>query len=82
MLLSDERTQLAVFARFIDSTTHTVSEKIICVRKLGESKRAASIMAELEEMFAEKYINKSLIRFSTWTIQMQWVVSITICFKY
>ena len=54
MLLSDERTQLAVFARFIDSTTHTVSEKIICVRKLGESKRAASITAELEEIFAEK----------------------------
>ena len=37
--------------RFIDCTTHIESEKSACVTKLGESKNAAVIMAELEEMF-------------------------------
>ena len=45
---SDESTELAVFARFINGTTNMASEKFICVRKLGESKTAAAIMAELE----------------------------------
>ena len=62
--LLDESTQLAVFARFINSTTHTASRKLICVRKLGESKTAAAIRVKLEKMFAEKCINKNLIRFS------------------
>ena len=34
------------------------------MRKLAESETAAVIMAELEQMFTEKYINKSLTRFS------------------
>ena len=69
-LLSDESAdevgcaQQAVFGRFINSTTHMASEKFICVRKLGESKIVAAIMAEPEERFGEKHINKVLIRFS------------------
>ena len=61
-LLSDEstdkaeRTPLPVFARFIDSTTYTAYDKLICMRKLGESKTAAAIMAEL---FTQKCISKS-----------------------
>ena len=58
------RAQLPVFARFINSTTHAASEKFICVRKLDEWKTAAAITTELEEIFSEKYINESLIRFS------------------
>ena len=34
-----------------------------CLRKLGESKTAAAVMAKLE-MFSAKYINKNLICFS------------------
>ena len=60
----DESTQLVIFARFINSTTHAASRKLICVRKLGESKTAAAIRVKLEKMFAEKCINKNLIRFS------------------
>ena len=62
--LLDESTQLAVFARFINSTTHTASRKLICVMKLSESKTAETIGVKLEKMFAEKCINKNLIRFS------------------
>ena len=43
----------------------------MCVGKLGESRTAAVIMVELKEIFAEKYINKSLICLSTWKVQMR-----------
>ena len=69
--LSYECIQLAVFARLINSTIHTAFEKFIRVRKLGESKTAAIIIADLEEMFAEKYINKTLIPFFALMVQMQ-----------
>ena len=66
-LLSDDNTddagctRLPVFARFIGNTTHTASDKFICVRKLGESKTATAIMTELQKMFTQKYIRKSLM---------------------
>ena len=69
-LLADEstdeagRSQLAIFVRFIDPTTNLPTEQFICVRKLGPSKTSEAIMMELEEMFEEKHINKSFIRFS------------------
>ena len=56
-LLSDDntddagRTQLPVFVKFIGSTTHTASDKFICVRTIGESKTATAIMTELQKMF-------------------------------
>ena len=62
--LLDESTQLAVFARFIYTTTHMASRTFICVMKLSESKTAETIGVKLEKMFAEKFINKNLIRFS------------------
>ena len=77
--LSYECIQLAVFARLINSTIHTAFEKFICVRKLGESKTAAIIIADLEEMFAEKYINKTLIPFFALMVQMQWMRSKMVC---
>ena len=69
-LLADEstdeagRAQLSMFVRFIEITTNLPKEEFICVHKLGASKTSEAIMIEIEEMFVEKHINKSFIRFS------------------
>lgn len=65
--------------RFIDCTTLIESEKSACVTKLGESKNAAVIMAELEEMFRGIDINKSLIHSLVWMVQMGWVIKEIVC---
>ena len=69
-LLTDEstdeagRAQLSIFVRYNDITTKAPSEKFVCLRKLGTSKTSAAIMSELEEMFMDKKIDKTMIRFS------------------
>ena len=69
-LLSDEscdeanRAQFSIFVRYIDTATNSPKEGFVCIRKLGTSKTSEALMKELEEMFVEKNINKSLIRFS------------------
>ena len=69
-ILSDEsfeeagRAQLAVFVRFIDPSSNEATEQYVCIRKLGTSKTAETLMGELEEIFIDKNIDKTLIRFS------------------
>ena len=58
------RAQLSMFVRFVEMTTNSPTEQFICVRKLGASKTSEAIMLEIEEMFSEKHINKTFIRFS------------------
>ena len=69
-ILSDEssdeagRAQLAVFARFIDPSSNEATEQYVCIRKLGTSKTAETLMGELEQIFIDKNVDKTLIRFS------------------
>ena len=69
-ILSDEssdeagRAQLAVFVRFIDPSSNEATEQYVCIRKLGTSKTAETLMGELEQIFIDKKIDKTLIRFS------------------
>ena len=69
-VLSDEssdkagRAQLAVFVRFIDPSSNEATEQYVCIRKLRTSKTAKTLMGELEQIFIDKKIDKTLIRFS------------------
>ena len=69
-ILTDEstdeagRAQLAVFVRYIDSYTNEPKEEFVCIRKLSISKTAEALMNELEQMFTDKNIDKTRIRFS------------------
>ena len=69
-LLTDEstdeagRARLSIFSRFVDGIMHTPKEEFICIRKLGASKTSEAIMQKLEEMFIDKTVEKTLIRFS------------------
>ena len=69
-ILSDEssgeagRAQLAVFVRFIDPSSNEATEQYVCIRKLRTSKTAETLMGELEQIFIDKKIDKTLIRFS------------------
>ena len=69
-LLTDEstdeacRAQLSIFVRYVASLTNKPKEEFVCIRKLGTSKTSEALMNELEQMFIDKNIVKTLIRFS------------------
>ena len=58
------RAQLAVFVQYIDSSTNEPKEEFVCIRKLSTSRTAEALMNELEQMFTDKNIDKTRIRFS------------------
>ena len=55
------RAQDSIFVRYIDSFTNKPKEEFVCIRKLGTSKTSKALMNELEQMFIDKNIDKTLI---------------------
>ena len=56
--------QLSEFVPYFDNMMDTLKENLICNRQLSTAKIFQTLIKELENMLKNKFINKTLIKFS------------------
>lgn len=59
-----DRAELAVFVRFVDGDSHEIKEKFVGLAQIKGSKGSAAVCQKIKDVFVEKGIDLSNLRFS------------------